>query len=72
MSSHAEIIENAAGPRAKPKLSVLIPFFRDDPRRLLRSLDRADAPVEIVVLEPGRLDDADLAAEVADAIPSMR
>jgi len=71
MSAEAVIVDNAAWADAAPKLSVLIPFFRDDPARLLAALDLADTPVEIVLLDDGS-GDAALAARVADIARSVR
>ncbi len=63
--SEAAVRDNAAWPDAAPTLSVLIPFFRDDPCTLLAALDReagaADGRVEIVTLDDGG-GDAGLAA----------
>jgi len=64
------VIENAAWAGALPRLSVLIPFFRDDPSRLLAALGRADLPAEIVVLDDGSRDAA-LASRVADAVQAL-
>lgn len=64
------VIDNAAWASAAPRLSVLIPFFRDDPSRLLAAIDRADLPAEIVVLDDGSRDAA-LAARVADAVRQL-
>ena len=69
--TEAVLTDNAAWAEATPKLSVLIPFFRDDPARLLAALDVAAAAVEIVLLDDGS-DDAALAANVADLVRSMR
>jgi glycosyltransferase involved in cell wall biosynthesis len=56
ISDEAEtVLDNAAWSRARPRLSVLTPFYRDDPRALLDALDRqsdGDA-VEIVLLDDG-------------------
>jgi glycosyltransferase involved in cell wall biosynthesis len=71
MTLNATLVDNAAWAGAAPKLSVLIPFLRDDPTRLLAALDGADAAVEIVVLDDGSNDPA-MAAKVADAIGSMK
>ena len=62
---------NAAWAAARPKLSVLIPFFRDDPSRLLAALDAADLPAEIVVLDDGSGDPA-LARQVTAATRGLR
>ena len=55
-------------------LSVLIPYFRDDPRRLLAALDAQgadlDGRVEIVVLDDGAGDEA-LTAQVREAMRAM-
>jgi len=64
------VIENSAWAGAAPRLSVLIPFFRDDPSRLLAALDRSGVPAEIVVLDDGSRDAA-LAARVADAVRGL-
>ena len=58
----ARIAQNTAWTEAKPTLSVLIPFLRDDPSGLLTALDR-EAPglggaVELVVLDDGTGDRA--------------
>ena len=70
MSRDPAIVDNAAWAGAAPKLSVLIPFFRDDPARLLAALDRGDAPVELVLLDDGSGDEA-LAGHVAEIVRSM-
>ena len=71
MTLNATLVDNAAWANAAPKLSVLVPFLRDDPTRLLAALDRADAAVEIVVLDDGSNDPA-MAAKVADTIRAMK
>jgi glycosyltransferase involved in cell wall biosynthesis len=58
----------------QPRLSVLVPFLRDDPCGLLRALDR-EAPalgglVELVVLDDGSNDDA-LALAVREAATAL-
>ena len=68
-------IDNAAWPDASPRLSVLIPFYRDDPRSLLDLLDgqaqTLDCPVEIVLLDDcGGC--ARLSADVAQHTLSLR
>jgi hypothetical protein len=63
------IVESAAARDRTPKLSILIPFFRDDPTRLLRALD-GSGEVEIVVLDDGS-GAADLAARVAATVESL-
>jgi glycosyltransferase involved in cell wall biosynthesis len=68
------LIDNAAWPTAQPRLSVLVPFLRDDPGRLLLALDREAAgtggAVEIVVLDDGSGDDA-LAAAVGATVAAL-
>jgi glycosyltransferase involved in cell wall biosynthesis len=71
MTPQATIIDNAAWAGAAPKLSVLIPFFGDDPSRLLAALDRTDAAVEIVLLDDGSNDRA-LAHRIAKAVRAMK
>jgi len=64
-------LENAAWAGAVPRLSVLIPFLRDDPVRLLGELGGDGADIEIVVLDDGSNDEA-LAARVGAAVRSHR
>ncbi|MET3666463.1 glycosyltransferase family A protein [Caulobacter sp. 1776] len=64
-------IENAAWASAQPRLSVLIPTFRDDPSVLLKALDDPSAKAEIVVLDDGGGDDA-LAERIARRIEKLR
>jgi glycosyltransferase involved in cell wall biosynthesis len=71
MKTDAVIIDNAAWANAAPKLSVLIPCLRDDPARLLASLDRADAAIEVVVLDDGS-DDPALARRIAHHVRTMK
>jgi glycosyltransferase involved in cell wall biosynthesis len=65
------LYDNAAWADATPLVSVLIPFYRDDPVRLLAALgaEKADE-VEIVVLNDGSGDDA-LSAHVAAQIETL-
>ena len=68
-------VDNPGWRRAKPALSVLIPFHGDDPVALLAALD-GEAPAmagsaEVVVLDDGSGDD-DLAARVAVQVKAMR
>jgi hypothetical protein len=66
-------VDNAAWAEARPTLSVLIPFFRDDPCDLLRALD-AEARLgaaEIVVLDDGSGHDA-LADRVAETVMALQ
>ena len=70
MSDAVEITQNAAWTGGAPRLSVLIPFYRDDPSGLLAALDRETGGVEIVTLDDGSGDD-DLAARVADCIRAL-
>lgn len=53
-----------------PRLSILIPFFRDDPCGLLRALDGQTTDVEVVVLDDGS-GDAELATRVAQTVGAM-
>ena len=76
MSATDTIFANAAHADARPTLSVLIPFFREDPSRLLAALDRETAalntvaPVEVITLDDGTGDDA-LAKAVIETIEIM-
>lgn len=63
--------DNPAWTGATPRLSVLIPFMRDDPTPLLRALDREIQPVEIVLLDDGS-GDPGLATRVSDAVGALR
>ncbi|HVY35084.1 MAG TPA: glycosyltransferase, partial [Caulobacteraceae bacterium] len=65
------MVDNPAWQGAVPRLSVLIPFLRDDPRALLGALD-AQAPVgvEIVLLDDGSGDHA-LATGVGSVVQAM-
>ena len=67
-------VENAAFGPATPRMSVLIPFYRYDPRPLVRTLDNQarDFPgqVEIVLLDDGGGDPA-LTVEMTKMISKM-
>jgi glycosyltransferase involved in cell wall biosynthesis len=72
--SRPVLTDNATRRRAKPAVSVLIPFLRDDPSELLQLLDEeaasvADA-VEIVVMDDGT-NDPDLTARLQAQIKAM-
>lgn len=75
MSRRAVITDNARWKAARPALSVLMPFLRDDPTELLALLDEeaasVDGAVEVVVLDDGT-NDADLTARLTDKIKAMR
>ncbi|WP_297513762.1 glycosyltransferase family 2 protein [uncultured Caulobacter sp.] len=64
-------LENAAWAGAKPRLSVLIPTFRDDPSALLKALDDTTAGAEIVVLDDGGGDNL-VAERIARRIEALR
>jgi glycosyltransferase involved in cell wall biosynthesis len=72
--SQVWIVDNAGWPNARPAISVLIPFLRDDPCALLQALDREAGRlagrVEIVALDDGTGDSA-LAERVGGAIMAM-
>lgn len=75
MSAPAEtVIDNAAWPGAEPRLSVLTPFFRDDPRPLLAALDREasglNGEIEIVLLDDCG-GDLDLSQQVATEVGAV-
>ena len=67
--------DNAAWKPARPVLSVLIPFFGDDPTPLLQALDDEAqglaGSIEVVLLDDGSRDD-ELAERVAGAVRSAR
>jgi len=62
MSPSSAVHDNTAWTNAAPDLSVLIPFYRDDPESLIASLDREagalNGSVEIVLLDDGARDAA--------------
>ncbi|MFC5343235.1 glycosyltransferase family 2 protein [Brevundimonas staleyi] len=72
--SRPVLTDNAARRRAKPAVSVLIPFLRDDPSELLQLLDEEAASVagavEIVVMDDGT-NDPDLTARLQAQIKAM-
>ncbi len=69
-----ELIDNAFWAQAQPRLSVLTPFYRDDPRPLLEALDREAAglkgAVELVLLDDAG-GDALLSAQVRGAVQQL-
>jgi glycosyltransferase involved in cell wall biosynthesis len=70
----AAIHDNAAWTGAKPTISVLVPFLRDDPQVLMDLLDREakalDGAVELILLDDGTADAAltDRLRATADAL----
>ena len=62
MNASPAIHDNSAWDRARPSLSVLIPFLRDDPQALIHLLDREalalSGAVELVLLDDGTNDAA--------------
>ena len=62
MSGRADIHDNAPWAAARPALSVLMPFLRDDPTDLLAALETEasslDGAVEVIVLDDGTADPA--------------
>jgi glycosyltransferase involved in cell wall biosynthesis len=75
MSQREWVTDNDAWSGAAPTLSVLTPFFRDDPCALLAALNQQTSVladrVEIVALDDGSGDDA-LAARVGGTIQDLR
>lgn len=65
------VIDNGAWANARPGLSVLIPFFRDDPCALIAALDRERVSAELVLLDDGG-GDAGLVERVAAAVQTAR
>jgi glycosyltransferase involved in cell wall biosynthesis len=76
MTAHPQIwtLDSPSWDRARPRLSVLIPYYRDDPGDLLAALDHQAKPlgdaVEMLVLDDGSGDDA-LARRTAETVSSM-
>ena len=68
------MLDNPHHAGAQPRLSVLTPFYRDDPRPLLRALDREaaalDGQVELVLLDDAG-GDATLSRAVALAAEAL-
>ena len=68
-------VDNSAWAKAKPRLSVLVPFLNDDPRPLLAALDREakglGRQVEVVLLDDGTGDD-EMAHQVIAAVHAAR
>lgn len=65
------LVDNAAWAGATPLMSVLIPFYRDDPVRLLAALGAEGAEgVEIVLLNDGSGDET-LSANVAEQVRGL-
>lgn len=77
MNAHPQIwtVDDPTWSLARPRLSVLIPYFRDDPCALLCALDAEAAAlgdaVEMLVLDDGSGDD-ELARRVAEAVLTLR
>lgn len=75
MSRRAVITDNARWKAARPAVSVLTPFLRDDPTELLTLLDEeaasVDGAVEVVVLDDGT-NDTELTARLSAQIKAMR
>ncbi len=70
-TAKASIVDNALWANASPRLSVLIPTFRDDPSALLKALDDPTARAEIIVLDDGSGDEA-LARCITGRIERLR
>src|ERR1700755_517904 len=64
------VIANASWAGAKPTLSVVTPFLRDDPTPLIAALARNSCGAELIVLDDGT-NDPKLAEKVADAIEAF-
>jgi len=72
MSDATETLtDNAAWSNAAPRLSVLIPTYRDDPSALLKALDERGAEAEIVLLDDGG-GDAALTKRMAARIEKLK
>jgi glycosyltransferase involved in cell wall biosynthesis len=65
------LTDNAAWATATPRLSVLIPTYRDDPGALLKALDERGADAEIVLLDDGG-GDAALTQRMAARIEKLK
>ena len=73
-ATEVTVTTNAAWADARPVLSVLTPFLRDDPSGLLAAIQaqaaRLSTPIEIVALDDGTGDDA-LAARLVATIQAL-
>jgi glycosyltransferase involved in cell wall biosynthesis len=65
------LTDNAAWAGARPRLSVLIPTYRDDPGALLKALDEPGVEAEIVLLDDGG-GDAALVKRMADRLLRLK
>ncbi len=73
MSYAADHITNAAWQHAKPALSVLVPYFKDDPSGLIKALDKptkSSSIIEIIIYDDGT-NDAALTSILQNIIPNM-
>jgi len=67
----ARVFDNAAWTGATPRLSVLIPFLRDDPSRLIAALAEVDGEgSELVLLDDGT-DDGALTQNLTDLLAAL-
>jgi len=74
MSYAATHIKNTAWNGAKPKLSVLAPYFKDDPSELIKALDvqaQTLSGIEVIIYDDGT-GDAALTAALQDIIPQLK
>lgn len=73
-AAKATLTDNTTWKAAKPSVSVLIPFLRDDPADLLQVLDHeaasVDGAVELILLDDGTAD-ADLTARLVAQVNAM-
>ncbi len=65
------ILDNAAWEAVTPEISILVPFYKDDPRRLIDALN-GEAPkltgrIELIILEDGK-SDPDLSQQIRQTI----
>jgi glycosyltransferase involved in cell wall biosynthesis len=70
-ASSETLTDNAAWAAATPRLSVLIPTYRDDPSALLKALDERGVDAEIVLLDDGG-GDAALTRRMAGRIEKLK
>ena len=70
MSAPVHIVQNVPWSGVEPRVSVLIPFLRDDPTRLLQALDAPLGDVEIVVLDDGTAD-PELSARLTQVVHGL-
>ncbi|MEP1231262.1 MAG: glycosyltransferase [Litorimonas sp.] len=69
----AKHIQNKTWADVKPTLSILAPYFKDDPSELIKALDKQAqnlSGIEIIIYDDGT-DDAELTAKIQTVVPKL-